>query len=153
MKPCGHERCTVSGTTKQMMFGRGGLDETGYFREPCHVCARAYEKSEGLPRDTCWPPGIPPKEATVQKAIELSIELGAAQERIRQLEAARETSWVFVNQLPDTDRLVIIWDGNELIVGHYSDRHGWVSEPEGVPVVAINYRPTHWLELPATPSS
>ncbi len=54
-RPCGSIRCGVStGICESLTFGRGDLDEHGYWSRPCGVCARAHELAH--PEDgPCWP--------------------------------------------------------------------------------------------------
>ncbi len=58
MRACEHEDCKVSsGIHDGLTFGRGELDDNGYWEIPCEICARAYEERypEGSP---CWPFGV-----------------------------------------------------------------------------------------------
>jgi len=54
-KACGNRRCGVStGIHDGLTFGRGKLDDYGYWSKPCGPCARAWEKEH--PEDgPCWP--------------------------------------------------------------------------------------------------
>ncbi|KKL84752.1 hypothetical protein LCGC14_1961570 [marine sediment metagenome] len=55
MKACGHKDCKVStGIHEGLTFGRGELDDNGYWEIPCDICARAGEEKypEQYP---CWP--------------------------------------------------------------------------------------------------
>lgn len=54
-RPHGHERCRTSSTIAETMsFGRGDLDENGFWEYGCYECARAWEKQ--FPQDgPCWP--------------------------------------------------------------------------------------------------
>ena len=60
MKACGNSDCCVStGIHEGLTFGRGELDDLGYWEIPCGICAREWE--EKYPEDApCWP--FPPKE-------------------------------------------------------------------------------------------
>lgn len=53
--PKGHEKCRVSSTIcDTFSFGRGRLDDHGFWSIPCPECARAHEKQ--FPEDgECWP--------------------------------------------------------------------------------------------------
>lgn len=54
-KACGNWSCDIStGIHDGLTFGRGELDEHGFWQTPCAPCARAYEKNypESAP---CWP--------------------------------------------------------------------------------------------------
>lgn len=55
MKACGREDCCIStGIHEGLTFGRGQLDDHGYWDIPCAPCARAYEKRN--PNEPpCWP--------------------------------------------------------------------------------------------------
>ena len=45
MKTCGHEDCGVSsGICEELTFGRGELDDHGYWEFPCRPCAEAFEE-------------------------------------------------------------------------------------------------------------
>jgi hypothetical protein len=52
---CGHADCFVStGIHDGLTFGRGDLNDYGYWDEPCSTCARAHEAKH--PEDgPCWP--------------------------------------------------------------------------------------------------
>jgi hypothetical protein len=53
-RPCGNDDCSIStGLGDELTFGRGDLDENGYWEIPCGVCARNYE--ERHPWAECWP--------------------------------------------------------------------------------------------------
>lgn len=54
-RPCGDDRCSVStGIHDGLTFGRGDLDEWGYWSVPCGACAREHEARH--PEDgPCWP--------------------------------------------------------------------------------------------------
>lgn len=44
-KACGHEDCsTSSGFSDELTFGRGELDDYGYWEIPCRPCAEAFER-------------------------------------------------------------------------------------------------------------
>lgn len=64
--PCGHSDCGVSTSIDDvtMTFGRGGLDEWGFWMIPCGICARAWEASH--PGVTAWPGK--PEEKKTEKA-------------------------------------------------------------------------------------
>lgn len=51
----GHEDCRVSsGIHDCLTFGRGRLDDNGFWEEPCWECARAHEQQ--FPEcGPCWP--------------------------------------------------------------------------------------------------
>ena len=54
---CGRADCSASSGVlrEEPTFGRGGPDDNGYFDEPCHACARAFERA--CPQYApCWPP-------------------------------------------------------------------------------------------------
>ena len=53
--PCGNPECYVStGICDSLTFGRGELDDNGYWEVPCSICARAHERN--YPEDgPCWP--------------------------------------------------------------------------------------------------
>jgi len=55
MSKCGHHDCRISSAMDDSLtFGRGELDDYGYWEIPCPVCARAWEKDH--PEDgPCWP--------------------------------------------------------------------------------------------------
>lgn len=54
MGQCGDETCSVSsGICGAITFGRGELDDYGYWEEPCGVCARAWEDDH--PGQFAWP--------------------------------------------------------------------------------------------------
>jgi len=52
---CGDPECGVStGICEHLTFGKGDLSHSGYWEEPCQICARAHE--EVWPEDgPCWP--------------------------------------------------------------------------------------------------
>jgi len=53
---CGHKDCTVSiGIHDGLTFGRGRVDDYGYFEFPCYVCARENEKIDKVPLGAYWP--------------------------------------------------------------------------------------------------
>lgn len=56
-KPCGHADCGRSTSIDDvtLTFGRGELDEHGFWEIPCGPCARAYEADH--PGVTSWPRG------------------------------------------------------------------------------------------------
>lgn len=56
-KPCGHSDCGRSTSIDDvtLTFGRGELDEHGFWEIPCSICARAYEADH--PGVTSWPRG------------------------------------------------------------------------------------------------
>lgn len=68
-KECGQPDCSVS--TEIMghtSFGRGELDDFGYWEFPCGICARAWEKK--FPEDSpCWP--FEPKLHTNPDSIDM----------------------------------------------------------------------------------
>lgn len=54
-KPCGRRGCSVStAISGHLTFGRGGLDEWGFWGEPCQECARRHEQ-EFPNMGKCWP--------------------------------------------------------------------------------------------------
>ena len=55
-KACGNADCGVSTgfAGEELTFGRGDLDDYGYWSEPCDPCARRHEREH--PEDgACWP--------------------------------------------------------------------------------------------------
>jgi hypothetical protein len=54
-KSCGHSDCSIStGIDESLTFGRGRLDDYGFWQIPCGICAQAWE--EAHPEDgPCWP--------------------------------------------------------------------------------------------------
>jgi len=45
MKACGNSDCCVStGIHEGLTFGRGELDDLGYWEIPCGICAREWEE-------------------------------------------------------------------------------------------------------------
>ena len=52
---CGDPKCAVStGICEHLTFGKGDLDQYGYWDDPCGECARAHE--EIFPESgECWP--------------------------------------------------------------------------------------------------
>lgn len=62
-KPCGRNFCCVAtGIHEGLTFGYGRLDDHGFWKYPCNICARAWEKDH--PKDgECWPVN-PIKELT-----------------------------------------------------------------------------------------
>jgi hypothetical protein len=54
-KACSNPDCSAStGIHEGLTFGRGDLDEHGYWEIPCGRCARAWEAAH--PEDApCWP--------------------------------------------------------------------------------------------------
>lgn len=51
--PC---RCSCStGIHDGLTFGRGTLDDLGFWSRPCWECARWAEQKDGVPRNTYWP--------------------------------------------------------------------------------------------------
>lgn len=52
---CGHPNCGASqGICESLTFGRGHLDEHGYWQIPCAICARDHERR--FPESgACWP--------------------------------------------------------------------------------------------------
>ncbi len=54
IRPEGHDCSISTGIHDCLTFGKGELDFNGFWKEPCEVCARAYE--EQFPEDgECWP--------------------------------------------------------------------------------------------------
>ena len=54
-KPKGHEECSAStGICESPTFGRGYLDDYGYWEVPCYECARAFEE-KAPDMGPCWP--------------------------------------------------------------------------------------------------
>jgi hypothetical protein len=55
MSACGHPECAAStGFHDGLTFGRGDLDDHGYWEHPCATCAREWERTH--PEDVpCWP--------------------------------------------------------------------------------------------------
>lgn len=52
---CGRPDCAVSSDPfETLTFGRGDLDDLGYWSEPCSPCARLWETEH--PGEVCWPP-------------------------------------------------------------------------------------------------
>lgn len=46
-KPCGNPECALStGIDDHLSFGSGELDEFGYWKHPCELCAREHEKQQ-----------------------------------------------------------------------------------------------------------
>jgi len=55
VRPCGHHDCGCSTTIAGCLsFGRGALDELGFWEIGCAVCARAHEGADADKRP-CWP--------------------------------------------------------------------------------------------------
>lgn len=54
-KVCGHTGCSISTgyVYEELTFGRGQLDDYGYWEIPCGPCARAWEDAH--PGKLCWP--------------------------------------------------------------------------------------------------
>lgn len=54
-RPCGNLDCSTSTSIDDvtLTFGRGNLDEHGYWEIPCGVCAEAYQKD--FPDHPVWP--------------------------------------------------------------------------------------------------
>lgn len=53
---CGNPKCGVSNVGLALTtFGRGELDDYGYWQYPCSACARAFEKLHPK-HGSCWPP-------------------------------------------------------------------------------------------------
>ena len=54
-RPCGHSDCRISTSIDEvtLTFGRGELDEWGFWKIPCGICARAWEADN--PGKTAWP--------------------------------------------------------------------------------------------------
>lgn len=54
-KVCGHRDCGISTgyVSEELTFGRGQLDDYGYWEIPCAACARAWERAH--PGKECWP--------------------------------------------------------------------------------------------------
>lgn len=51
---CGNPRCCASSTILETLsFGRGELDQNGFWEIPCYQCARAWEAM--YPDDEAWP--------------------------------------------------------------------------------------------------
>lgn len=45
VRPCKNEKCSTSSSiADQTTFGHGMLDHNGYWKYPCRICAREYEK-------------------------------------------------------------------------------------------------------------
>ena len=43
-RPCGNPSCScATGIHEGITFGWGNLDEFGYFKYPCHICARDFD--------------------------------------------------------------------------------------------------------------
>lgn len=60
-RPCGSRQCSVSTGYDDMTltFGRGDLDDYGYWEKPCLTCAAAHQKE--YPNSRVWPfEGSPP---------------------------------------------------------------------------------------------
>lgn len=54
-KACGHKDCKASmGICESITFGRGDLDEYGYWEIPCGPCARRFEQLHPE-YGVCWP--------------------------------------------------------------------------------------------------
>lgn len=50
------KRCNVStGIHGDLTFGKGELDDYGYWEKPCPICARKAEKRNKVKKDTYWP--------------------------------------------------------------------------------------------------
>ena len=59
-RPCGNPDCSVStGVHDGLTFGRGKLDDHGYWEIPCGICARAAEQA--APGLVAWPFAPPPR--------------------------------------------------------------------------------------------
>jgi hypothetical protein len=54
-RPCGHASCGISTSIDDvtLTFGRGDLDEFGYWKIPCAICAEAWQKDH--PDQPVWP--------------------------------------------------------------------------------------------------
>lgn len=54
-RPCGHSSCKVSCCINEvtLTFGRGRLDEFGFWEIPCWICAEAHKKES--PKHFVWP--------------------------------------------------------------------------------------------------
>lgn len=61
LRPCGNHDCSVSTSVDDitLTFGRGDLDEWGYWSIPCVICAIAWTKH--TPKDLVWPVADAPK--------------------------------------------------------------------------------------------
>jgi len=56
MGGCGNRNCRVStGIDEILTFGRGELDNFGFWSIPCGPCARAAEQFAGVPAGSYWP--------------------------------------------------------------------------------------------------
>lgn len=56
-KSAGHKECGASTTiSEHLSFGRGKLDDFGFWEIPCAECARAFEKAHPE-HGKCWPFG------------------------------------------------------------------------------------------------
>jgi hypothetical protein len=56
VKAPGHEKCGASSNImEQPSFGRGKLDDLGFWEIPCYDCARSFEKANPQFGE-CWPP-------------------------------------------------------------------------------------------------
>ena len=52
----GHRDCRVStGIDEILTFGRGHLDDLGFWSIPCAQCARAHEQRDGVEAGSYWP--------------------------------------------------------------------------------------------------
>jgi len=64
-RPCGHDDCSTStGICDRLTFGRGELDEYGYWSIPCGICARDFER-RSPEYGECWPSKAKTEKAEV----------------------------------------------------------------------------------------
>lgn len=67
---CGHDDCgTSSGLADELTFGRGELDDSGYWEIPCRPCAEAFEREHpGTAKQYgVWPPTSVPRFTCCRK--------------------------------------------------------------------------------------
>lgn len=64
---CGNKDCSVSTSIDEetLTFGRGNLDDYGFWEHPCRKCAKLYEKKH--PGSKVWPSGVKVLPRTKQR--------------------------------------------------------------------------------------
>ncbi len=71
---CGYPDCGVSSDMEgHFTFGRGKLDDYGYWEHPCHPCARESEKEDG-DGEKCWPFDFEQTQQEIERDVEDMVE-------------------------------------------------------------------------------
>lgn len=116
LRPCGHQDCSVStGEHDGLTFGRGQLDNHGYWEIPCGICARAAEQA--TPGLVAWPFAPAPRPDVLRTlshkkgAFRLSVGRPYVQEHY--LLELQDGS--FVAEIIETgERIPVLWINRDL---------------------------------------